>query len=974
MKPRVLLVVGSQLGSHALVAGAVERGLVDEFDVRVALVRSLRPRDQVDALVLFSWQTLPIVRSIHPHVPIVLCLNDCYSWRSDLGAWRQMLSLSSVVVVNHPALVEVAAGPAPVFVCLDGVDLEAFALRQYFAGTHAAGWCGDSRVVLGVGVEDAKGVEIVRRSCALAGVEARVQDAAVARVAYAEMPEWHCRNSVYLVASEAETTPLSLLEALACGVPVISTRVGRATELIVDGVNGLLVDRSPEAFAQALVATRNWGSSRAHACRGSVLSCGWGAMAERWREPIRAALGSAAGDSVPAMSLLVVEPARSGVGSGGPRPALLSVELEEEVLATRCRVVCADNGAGLSRDRSILSEVLSEWEVEFCSPFDVPESWVPVQFFDEVVVPDALDRAAWNVLLPHPELWEPAWTSLLRRAGVVVWAKTRRTAEVFRGLGAQVVFSGWTSLDRLDSSVRREASFYHLGGSSLRKGTHDLIRYWKPSWPPIKVRVGPDVPLGAARNPNVHVERGVLSDADLRLEQNRHLFHVFPSRQEGYGHSVWEALSCGALVLGTDAPFLADAISGAGVPVSAEERSLDGQIVPDYVVSAAGMGKALSFVKESSEGSLLSLRSAARSRWEEADFTFRGGFSSRLEGLLSAPEHLVVCHSALHPCGIREYGRQLDAALEQAGVHPIALTFKDFAEVEAIASRYTTLLVHFEPALVPSGFREVLGRVRRKGARIVFCCHWFASDVPYIYGAEVDCFVVHRDYGEEERVEVIPLAAPTYDPPSDVAGLRRRLGLPQGAVVVTTLGFLSPWKSTARVLGALLRGGLSKDVFLQVLTPLPFSGDRTGEAAAVRSVLSEMDPSRFFFSTEFRSEADLLDRVRASDLGFVYHGQHTGSVSAATKQCVSARTPLVVTASSHSSDIAEGGVERVSTFDVDEFARSVLLLASDPDRRARMRLALEEEYSSRSMAVVARRYVDLFRRLRSREVVRGRKP
>lgn len=58
----------------------------------------------------------------------------------------------------------------------------------------------------------------------------------------------------YLVSSRQEGGPKAVLESMATGVPLISTPVGQATDLIRDGVNGLLVPREDtEAMFEALL-------------------------------------------------------------------------------------------------------------------------------------------------------------------------------------------------------------------------------------------------------------------------------------------------------------------------------------------------------------------------------------------------------------------------------------------------------------------------------------------------------------------------------------------------------------------------------------------------------------------------------------------------------------------------------------------------------------------------------------------------
>lgn len=59
---------------------------------------------------------------------------------------------------------------------------------------------------------------------------------------------------VYVLASRQEQLPLVLLEAMACGKPVVSTRCGGSSEVVVDKETGLLVDvGNTEQLAKAII-------------------------------------------------------------------------------------------------------------------------------------------------------------------------------------------------------------------------------------------------------------------------------------------------------------------------------------------------------------------------------------------------------------------------------------------------------------------------------------------------------------------------------------------------------------------------------------------------------------------------------------------------------------------------------------------------------------------------------------------------
>lgn len=59
---------------------------------------------------------------------------------------------------------------------------------------------------------------------------------------YPDIAKMFCALDVYLVASRQEGGPKAILESMASGIPIISTRVGQATDLIRNGENGWLAD------------------------------------------------------------------------------------------------------------------------------------------------------------------------------------------------------------------------------------------------------------------------------------------------------------------------------------------------------------------------------------------------------------------------------------------------------------------------------------------------------------------------------------------------------------------------------------------------------------------------------------------------------------------------------------------------------------------------------------------------------------
>ena len=60
---------------------------------------------------------------------------------------------------------------------------------------------------------------------------------------------------IFVLPSRGDCMPQAVIEAIACGLPVVATRVGAIPEMVTDGVNGYLVPaREPRALAEAIGA------------------------------------------------------------------------------------------------------------------------------------------------------------------------------------------------------------------------------------------------------------------------------------------------------------------------------------------------------------------------------------------------------------------------------------------------------------------------------------------------------------------------------------------------------------------------------------------------------------------------------------------------------------------------------------------------------------------------------------------------
>ena len=108
--------------------------------------------------------------------------------------------------------------------------------------------------------------DLQRRAQAL-GVAERVD--LIGAVDHADLADWYRAADVLCLPSHSEGVPNVVLEAMACGTPVVATRVGGIPEVLPDYAGLLVPAHAPDALAEALreATERSWDCARitAHA-------------------------------------------------------------------------------------------------------------------------------------------------------------------------------------------------------------------------------------------------------------------------------------------------------------------------------------------------------------------------------------------------------------------------------------------------------------------------------------------------------------------------------------------------------------------------------------------------------------------------------------------------------------------------------------------------------------------------------------
>lgn len=334
----------------------------------------------------------------------------------------------------------------------------------------------------------------------------------------------------------------------------------------------------------------------------------------------------------------------NGINLGGAIPFLISLLLpllpgncKAELPPLKIRVIGEFNQKGLSRDIQILTDEISALghiveAVDFHrfkkkKPKDPAVEVADIQILIQDYSDSLISFGRKNYFIPNPEFCTVTLEQF--RSVDLILARTHEVERIFMGCSLPVYYLGFISLDqKIKGSGKDFRKCLHVKGSSPMKGTSEIALGWHSSFPPITIidHVGEYKKMPK----NVLVIPYFLSDKQLKDLQNSSGIHLCPSKTEGFGHYLVEAMSTGAAVITVDAPPMNEYIADPDFLIK-PVRVIKYRYAEVYSVSAEGIREAMFNVLKMDPLKLEAQGFLNRKKYEE----MRENFRSRLKALLT---------------------------------------------------------------------------------------------------------------------------------------------------------------------------------------------------------------------------------------------------------------------------------------------------------------------------------------------------
>ena len=324
-------------------------------------------------------------------------------------------------------------------------------------------------------------------------------------------------------------------------------------------------------------------------------------------------------------------------------------------------------------------------------------------------------------------------------------------------------------------------------------------------------------------------------------------------------------------------------------------------------------------------------------------------------------------------CGISTYTSQLEEAFTLLGHDvrywgsqpPYEPTFNEIRSWKPDVFH----IQHETSIMPPEGVLEKYASLMsREGTRVIVTLHTESDGTIQLARAATTFLknrvVMHRPTPSATDAVIVPMPCTNVGVIQSRPELRRRFGFPEDAFIVSTVGFMIPWKDHPKIIETMapwLRE--HPRVHLQIIASEHFNEGLKGYAQDCRReiarVSKEIPGDRIHHVDGYPSDRELVERLAASDLGYVWCPFDTGSSSAAAAQFTTARCPLVATDSSHYAFLGTG-IVRGPKGSMNAFVELIQRTSEDKDLLEKLRTNQWSMYRERNYLMTAMKHVELY--------------
>ena len=317
--PKIALIIDKEDWAFANIATQIVKNLSDNYEFYVIPTETIEKIEEIILmvqdcdLVHFFWRGI-LYQTTEKHTLIRACkylgvnynifFNDCVKTlnistcvydhmfldSSDIDKTKTIVNLTNNYYVSSNILrdiyAEIPISKQPTAVITDGIDLDTFIPNNLERFDNIGkrnlviGWVGNSKWGdHDIKFNDVKGVNTILKPAINELIEEGYKlemffaDRNERMIPHNEMPEYYNKIDIYICTSEIEGTPNPVLEAMACGVPVISTNVGVVKDLFGKQQQDLILEkRTVECLKEKIVYLANNTDQFAKLSKENIIS------------------------------------------------------------------------------------------------------------------------------------------------------------------------------------------------------------------------------------------------------------------------------------------------------------------------------------------------------------------------------------------------------------------------------------------------------------------------------------------------------------------------------------------------------------------------------------------------------------------------------------------------------------------------------------------------------------------------------